>query len=79
MEQCYFAIAIASLSATMVLHYFGISRYYHDYIQEEVSHMSKFHETKRELKKLPKKTLQEKRQAKRDKKNMPQPFSISAQ
>ncbi len=40
--------------------------------------MSKSHDTKRDQRKLPQKTAKEKRQAKRDKKNMPSSFSVSA-
>lgn len=41
--------------------------------------MSKSHDVKRDQKKLPKKTLLEKRQAKREKRNMPQPFAVPGQ
>ena len=43
---------------------------------QEIAHMSKSHDTKRDTKKKPQKTLMEKRQAKRDKKN--KPLTVSA-
>lgn len=41
--------------------------------------MSKSHDTKRDQRKLPQKTLLEKRQAKRAKQNNTQSFSVTAQ
>jgi hypothetical protein len=45
-------------------------------IQE--TNMSKSHDAKKSTKKAPQKTLEEKRQAKRDKKNMAKSFSATA-
>jgi len=39
--------------------------------------MSKSHDTKRDQKKLPQKTFEQKRQAKREKRNMSQLFSVT--
>jgi len=40
----------------------------------EITHMSKSHDSKKSEKKKPQKTLMEKRQAKRDKRNKPTPI-----
>jgi hypothetical protein len=46
-----------------------------EFRRQEIDHMSKSNDAKKDTKKKPQKTLMEKRQAKRDKKN--KPMSIS--
>lgn len=43
--------------------------------RQEIAHMSKSHDSKKSTKKKPQKTLMEKRQAKRDKRNKPTAIS----